>query len=363
MSQKNGDGFNLSQRHSFSLMKGRLGIFEKTGQFNGDKNIENINIQYNELQARGGTLQQQRMNRDKRKTLDRALWYSYQAADVRKPNEYKMRALINPNKLKQDYDDKIISIGFESGFGPGTVFEWMGTGTYWLIYLQELTETAYFRGDIRKCSFEIKWKDEDDIKSTYAAVRGPVETKINYIQKHETSIDTPNHSLDILMPKNEDTLKYFKRYAKFYLQDSDDVSTRICWRVEATDSISMPGILEVIAVEYFANKDEDDIDNGIVGGLIKPPENPNDITTDDDLIEGETFIKPKRKYRFNFVGAAYGDWHVDGQYPVDLYINEDDNSLELCWRSAYSGQFDLYYGYDSDDLYIAKKTIVVQSLF
>jgi hypothetical protein len=27
-----------------------------------------------------------------------------------------VRALINPNKLKQDYDDKIISIGFEHGF-------------------------------------------------------------------------------------------------------------------------------------------------------------------------------------------------------------------------------------------------------
>mgnify|MGYP007119926101 FL=1 len=27
-----------------------------------------------------------------------------------------VRALINPNKLKQDYDDKIISIGFEYNF-------------------------------------------------------------------------------------------------------------------------------------------------------------------------------------------------------------------------------------------------------
>jgi hypothetical protein len=29
--------------------------------------------------------------------------------------------------------------------------------------------------------------------------------------------------------------------------------------VEAIDWISTPGILEVIAVEYYANKDEDDI--------------------------------------------------------------------------------------------------------
>jgi hypothetical protein len=42
----------------------------------------------------------------------------------------------------------------------------------------------------------------------------------------------------------------------------------VCWRVEATDSISVPGILEITAVEYYANETEDDIENGVVGGLI-----------------------------------------------------------------------------------------------
>jgi hypothetical protein len=50
------------------------------------------------------------------------------------------------------------------------------------------------------------------------AVRGPVETKINFIQKNGISLDVPNHTLNILMPKNEHTLKYFKRYSKFYLK-------------------------------------------------------------------------------------------------------------------------------------------------
>jgi hypothetical protein len=72
-----------------------------------------------------------------------------------------------------------------------------------------LTELAYFRGDIRKCSHEISWEDESGIHKTYAAIRGPVETKIDYIQKHNISIDNPNYSLNILLPKNEDTLKYF----------------------------------------------------------------------------------------------------------------------------------------------------------
>jgi hypothetical protein len=77
---------------------------------------------------------------------------------------------------------------------------------------------AYFRGDIRKCSYEIAWEDDEgNLQKTYAAVRGPVETKINFIQKHGISVDTPNHSLNIIMPRNDYTINYFKRYKKFYL--------------------------------------------------------------------------------------------------------------------------------------------------
>jgi hypothetical protein len=120
-----------------------------------------------------------------------------------------VRALINPNKLKPDYDDKIISIFYDHDYGTGDVFEWVGTNTHWLIYLQDLTELAYFRGDIRKCSHEIAWEDEDGFHKTYAAIRGPVETKINFIQKHGISVDTPNYSLHILMPKSDSAVKYF----------------------------------------------------------------------------------------------------------------------------------------------------------
>jgi hypothetical protein len=73
---------------------------------------------------------------DKKRSLERALWHSYQAAEVSELETNKiLKALINPNVVKQDYDDKIISIGFESGFGPGTVFQWENTGTVWLVYL------------------------------------------------------------------------------------------------------------------------------------------------------------------------------------------------------------------------------------
>ena len=346
----------------FQLLRGRVGLTAQPGFT--PNSVQGVNDLAQILMNKGGLTQQERMIRDKRKTLDKAVLYSYQGAFVKKyyPDYVELmegvreqppvRALINPDKNKQDYDDKIISIGYEHDFHPGDVFEWINTGTYWLIVLQELTELAYFRGEIRKCSYQISWKNENgDIRSTFAAIRGPVETKINYIQKHKISVDEPNYSLHILMPLNDDTKKEFKRYSTFYLQGDE-----VCWRVEATDWISTPGILEVTAVEYYANETEDDIENGIAGGLIVEPVSPNEEVI-DNLIEGEVFIKPKKEYIYKYTGNNRSDWKVDPAYPVTITINPRDiNEVTIKWTSSYSGQFELQNGN-------CTKTIVVESLF
>lgn len=340
-------------------MKGRLGIFDKKPY--EDTNLTAVNDQGLHLRQMGGHRQQERMILSKRRSLDRAVWFSYQGAEIIKvgdPEQKPIRALINPNKLKQDYDDKIVSVGFEHGFTTGDIFEWRGTNTHWLIYLQDLTELAYFRGDIRKCSYEITWEDEDGQHTTYAAVRGPVETKINYIQKYGISIDTPNLSLNLLLPLNDATLKYFQRYSKFYLRNDHPAAPQVCWRVEALDWISTPGILEIAAVEYYANKDEDDIENGIVGALIVDQPNPNDEEVELAII-GETFIKPKAEYIYTFSGMLHDEWSYDTSLPlkVEVFDNEEGYCcVKLQWTSSYSGQFDLSFGSYT-------KTIVVESLF
>ena len=326
-------------------MKGRLGLFEE--QINLPQGETSLTTQAAQFAQHGGYHQQERMIKDKRRSLEKALYYSYQGATVRLLNSdssLPVRALIKPNKLKQDYDDKIISIGFEHNFKTGDVFNWCNTGTYWLIYLQDLTELAYFRGDIRKCQHQIIWEDTEGNKhSTYAAVRGPVETKIKSIQKYGISLDIPNYSLNILIPKNDETISYFKRYTKFYLDGT-------CWRIEAVDCISMENIIEFTAVEYYANETEDDIEEGIVGGLIEEVQDPN-LTND---IQGETFIKPKLEYIYS-VKDLEGDWIIDDNLPLKWRIN-DNNTLTLYWNANYSGQFEIHYGEYS-------KTIVVESLF
>ena len=156
------------------------------------------------------------------------------------------------------------------------------------------------------------------------------------------------------MPKTEYTLKQFQRYSKFYLQDIGTEESKVCWRVEATDSISVPGILEITAVEYYANETEDDIDNGVVGGLIVEPLDPNPEEI-KGIILGETFIKPKKFYEFTFSGTENDKWFIDKKYPVETQVN--GKKIQIKWLSNFSGQFDLYYG----DNY--KKTIVIESLF
>lgn len=329
------------------------------------------------LKANGGFSQQDRMIFDKRRSLDRALHFSYQAASVDKiacSDDFyddKMHrldefdplldnyanALINPDKLKQDYDDKIISLHYEENYHVGDVFEWLGTNTYWLIYLQDLDELAYFRGNIRRCRYMINWEDEDGEHSTYAAVRGPVETKIDYIQKHQISVDNPNYSLHILMPHSEENVNQFKRYSKFYLRNTENEVDPTCWRVEATDWISTPGILEITAVEYYANESEDDIENGIVGGLIVKPISPNENIVDASIV-GETFIKPKKFYEYEWKGKIPNSiWKVSDKYPVELIIDKDNPAkVKVKWLSPYSGEFELQYG-------TITKKIVVESLF
>lgn len=344
------------------MMAARTGYISAPPHEAREYSQEGVNILGKQLQYYGGNPQQDRMIRDKRKSLDKAVLYSYQGAFVKKvPNEDMVsiydeidqppvRALINPNKLKMDYDDKIISIGFEHHFQAGDVFEWCNTGSHWLIRLQDLDELAYFRGEIRRCRYQIEWLDENGNKhSTYAAVRGPVETKINYIQKHKISVDTPNHSLNIYMPLTQATKNYFKRYNKFYLQNDE-----VCWRVEATDWISTPNILELTAVEYYANESEDEIDKGLVGSLVMKDLNVNTPRI-ERLIEGETFIKPKRSYTYTYTGWDEGTWKIIGNnIPVELHPN--GNKVELIWTTTYSGQFILKYRN-------LEKTIVVESLF
>lgn len=327
----------------------------------------NLEMMRKRFEWQGGIHQEDRMIKDKQRTLHRALLYSYQAASiemVQRNTEVleidpsgidadmgvygEIRALINPDKVKQDYDDKIVSIDYEHGYEPGDVFEWKKTNTYWLIYTQEITEDAYFRGEIRRCRYKIRFKDQDgNWCSTYAAIRGPVETQINSIQKNQQRIDTPNLSLNILMPRNEKTLHAFDRYSEFIFAGK-------CWRVEAPDSISMKNIIEVNAEENYWNDTTDDLEREMKDGLVFEPTNP----TPDSKIVGETFIKPKIAATYS-VDIADGEWKILENVPAYLQVTGNQTATVI-WNKTTSGQFTLQWVKDND---VREKVIVVESLY
>lgn len=340
--------------------------------------MDNFELMKRRLEVMGGARQEERMIKDKYRTFQRALKYSYQAADIElamkwnqcldetpavvaqpyeNPNEpiaKRARALINPNKLKQDYDDKILSIDYKYGLEPGDIIRWVGTDSHWIIYLRELTEDAYFRGDIRRCKYKIKFKDKDgNWCSTWAAIRGPVETQIDSIQKNQVRVDRPNLSLNILMPRNERTLAAFDRYGEFLFGGRS-------WRVNAPDDISMTNIIELAAEEYYKNKDTDDLENDIKNGLVIEPydETPRILCH----IAGEGFIKPLTNWQYSLdedFGA--GEWSITQGVPVVMQVIEEGKSVVLQWTKSTHGQFDLMWT-NNNDINL-KKTIVVESLW
>ena len=126
-------GYDVSSRVPYRLMKGRLGVYDKRPFDPTQNSVSGVEHQSARLCQAGGNRQQERMIQDKRRSLNSAVWNSYQAAEVVKTDaedRKPVRALINPNKLKADYDDKIISVGYEYEFQVGTIFEWLGTKTF-----------------------------------------------------------------------------------------------------------------------------------------------------------------------------------------------------------------------------------------
>ena len=77
------------------------------------RNVSSLDNMKARIRYQGGARQIDRMNEDKLRTLRKALLYSYQSATIELEDLRQFRALINPNKLKLDSEEKMLSIPFE----------------------------------------------------------------------------------------------------------------------------------------------------------------------------------------------------------------------------------------------------------
>lgn len=208
----------------------------------------------------GGKPQVDRMNVDKLKSLKKALLYSYQSATAIMPDEREFRCLINPDKLKNSYDNKIISIPFkdvclnapkvgkttegevEIGLKAGDVITWKENNTNWIVYLQRFEETAYFRAEIRRCRYEVTINDKT--YKVYAC--GPEESTIVWNLKKGDNWNDLNYSLEMYITKDEDTEEYLQRFAKLKLNGKP-------WEIQAVDNMSLDGVIVVALKEDYSN--------------------------------------------------------------------------------------------------------------
>ena len=318
--------------------------------------LENLRLRMN---YHGGARQQSRMNEDKLVALKKALLYSYQAATAVLADGREFRCLINPDKLKKDYDDKIISIPFEDiclnkervgktteGLEPinlktGDIFEWKDNGSYWLVYLQRLEETAYFRAEIRRCRYEI-----DINGNKYKVyVRGPVEEVIDWKNKQGVTWNELNYTLIMTLTNNEETDAYFHRFTKIKFKGKN-------WEVQAIDNISTEGIIDVYLKEYYSNTIQEEVDK-------ENKENMPEVIEPEEgtpQIKGENQVYPYDSKEFVVENATGGTWLVHSN-KVNI-VAQTDSTVKVNVVTGKSGKFNLIYRVAGADDIIFPVTIL-----
>lgn len=328
------------------------------------------------LNAFGGSNQWIRMREDKLRVLRKALLYSYQAAIVSKYNptlqeteEYQFRSLINHDKLKVDYEDKIISIPFqekpingdkvvETNFHNGTVFKWIHGNkeewtpdTYWIVLTQYSDETAYFRGQIRRADSEIIVVDEDGNEHIYRGwITGPNETDIIWNIKSGIVWNDMNYHKQLYISKDETTEAFFERFDRVMIDGKP-------WEVQAWNGNygaksgnKDTGILRVALKETYT--DTRDIIAAAVDSTPQDQEQPIGYT--DPRISGQTTVYPfdTITYKLESVKDLTKSWKISNPSLAKIKSISEDNSeatIEVLSRFSNSKGFDISYG---DELFL-----------
>lgn len=296
--------------------------------------MDSLNIRLN---YRGGKKADDRMKLDKLRSLKKALLYSYQAETAVLEDGREFRCLINPDKLKNDYDNKILSIPFAdiclnsekldvptwlaeepTNIKVGDVFYWKETDTYWLVYLQFLEESAYFRAEIRLCSGVVSIGD----KEYKAYIRGPVETTIRWNQKSDISWNDLNYS-KIAYLKEDEITNQLQRF-DIVKVDGKNFQVQVVNKDTASD-----GILIVYLSEYFTNTIEEEF-------FEKEQENEEIVYE----IKGESVVYPYdiKTYSIDAIG---GTWTVSSK-KVKI-VEQTDSSVTIEVISGRQGESELIY--------------------
>lgn len=324
--------------------------------------LENLQTR---LQYKGGEKQLDRMKHSKVNTLKRALLYSYQSQTAILSDGREFRCLINKDKTKIYSDDKIISIPFEDiclnekeltgvpigkyktsegtqiiGMKPGDVFTWKETNTDWIVYLQRLEETAYFRAEIRNCKYTL----DIDGKTYKVFARKKALGEIPWHTSKEISWNDLDYSLEMYLTKDDITKNKYKRFDIIELDDRP-------WEVQAVDAMSVDGIVMVALKEYYRNSIEEAVEE-------EKAETPTpEIDTRLPHITGDTEVYPYDTKVYTINGITGGSWSLDSKKAKIVSQTEESVTIEV--TTGRSGEFELKYIKENDEVVL---NVAIKSL-
>lgn len=300
--------------------------------------IESLELMRKRLEYMGGVRQVDRLYDGKLRTLKRALLYSDQSAtaEFTRINEdgeeviKQFRCLINPNKLTGSYDQKVLSIPYydvclnenlrqETLVESGQIFRWVETNSYWIIYVEHLEETPYFRADLYKANDEV----EINNRKYRCYLRGVVETTIPWNNAHKKSWNDMNWTHKMIIEKNEETLAFFHRFQMMKIHGKN-------YEVQTVDIDSGDNVITVHLKEYFSNTYKEEI-------FDKEEQKINEVAE----IEGERNVYPYETY--TYTSSVVGAWDIDDVKKAKI-LSATENSATIQITTGKQGDFILYCG-------------------
>lgn len=281
------------------------------------------------------------------------------------------RCLINHDKLKVDYQDKIISIPFmqppigeeeaiQTDFHNGTVFKWVHGNkeewtpdTYWIVYMQYSEETAYFRAEIRKADQEIEiiTIDDEGNESTvtyHGWMTGPNETTALWNTKKGVVWNDMNYTKLLYITKDEDTLAFFQRFDRIIINGKS-------WQVQAyNESYSTnkrgdaeTGIIRVALKETYTNTPQ--FVKETIQDLDKQQADKQtyDATHTQGYIDGPAVAAPYDRLTYVAKNLDPAEWSIsDSTLAKIVSISQDRKTIQVDVVTGYSNKagFEISYG-------------------
>jgi hypothetical protein len=324
-----------------------------------EKTMSSLDILNQRLNYQGGNAEQ-RFIKEKEKSLKKALLYSYQAETLVTLDGKEFRCLINSDKLKNEYDDKILSIPYDDILlnssikgktsknlqntivKPGDVFKWKETNTYWIIYLHHLEENAYFRAKIRKCNNTVQINNNE----YHVYVRGPVETAIQWYQKNNIEYNSLNYSKVMYITKNEETEAYLHRFSKIELSGKP-------WEVQVVNSVDADGIIEVMLDEDYQNS----IEKAQKEKAEASNKEPVILDTDAIYIAGPAQVSSYSTVAYTIENGSdlNGSWSISNKRAK--IVEHTNNTIKIEIIAGKKGSFTLEYK-DNNNIYSKEINII-----